>query len=435
MDWTFFEEKLHERMEKEHILGAAVAVSQNGKVIYQKGFGMKDLGTNERVTPNTIFGTASVTKSFTALGIMKLEEEGKLSVDDPVIAYLPEFSIPSVDSMESIKIHHLLTHTTGLAPIRRREELNRFQEHLAYLAEYPHPILGKPGEYLSYCNDSFLLLGAIIERVTGRLFRRFITEELLYPLRMNRTTFSLEELHKFEDVSTPFVYYSQDGRFEKQSWPILGNYEAGGGIRSNVLDLVKYGELYIQQGVLDHKIFISKKQLEKMWQPIYPINRSSYYGYAFEVTPNYHGFTLVEHSGGQPGVSSNFGFIPEHNLIAAVLTNVSDVSAKDIWLEAVNYALGIPLEEKRNTELSVDLSEEQLKKFVGKYQSEEGDCLRIIIEDNTVKAKINDKEFSLRASGEATLVITEKEKPIQFYFDSNGETWAAFMGLRMLLKK
>ncbi|MDN3019058.1 serine hydrolase [Paenibacillus sp. BSR1-1] len=435
MNWTLFEEKLHERMEKEHILGAAVAVSQNGKIIYQNGFGVKNLDTKEQVSPNTIFGTASVTKSFTALGIMKLEEEGKLSVDDPVIAYLPEFYFPSVDSMESIKIHHLLTHTAGLAPIRRREELNRFQEHLTYLAEYPYPILGKPGEYLSYCNDTFLLLGAIIERITGRLFRRFITEEVLYPLQMYRSTFSLEELHKFEDVSTPYVYHPEGDRFEKQSWPILGNYEAGGGIRSNVLDLLKYGELYIGQGILDHKPFISKKQLEKMRQPTYPINRSSYYGYALEVTPNYHGFTLVEHSGGQPGVSSNFGFIPEQNLVVAVLTNVSDVPAKDIWLEAVNYAIGIPLEEKRNTELSVDLSEEQLKKFVGTYQSEEGDCLQIFIEDYTVKATINSKEFSMRASGEATLVITEKEKPIQFYFDSNGETWAAFMGLRVLLKK
>ncbi|MGG1677345.1 serine hydrolase domain-containing protein [Neobacillus sp. NRS-1170] len=271
----------------------------------------------------------------------------------------------------------------------------------------------------------------LLERVTGRLFRRYIMEELIYPLHMNRTTFSIEELHKFEDVSTPYVYHSERGQHEKQSWPVLGNYEAGGGIRSNVLDLLKYGDLYIHKG----EPFISEKQLKRMSQPYYPINRSSYYAYALEVTPDYHGVTLVEHSGGQSGVSSNFGFIPEHNLVAAVLTNVSEVSAKDIWLEAVNHALGLSLEEKRSKEQFVDLPEEQLKKFVGTYGSEEGDCLQILFEDNKVKAIINDNEFSLRASGEATLVITDKEKPIQFYFDSNGETRAAFLGLRMLLKK
>ncbi|WP_343066427.1 serine hydrolase domain-containing protein [Heyndrickxia vini] len=435
MNWRLFEENLSKRMEADHIPGVAIAVSKNGEVIYQKGFGVKDLESMELVTPKTIFGIASVTKSFTALAIMKLEEEGKLSIHDPVIKYLPEFQIPNIDAMESIKIYHLLTHTTGLAPIRRREELNKFHEHLTYLAEKEHSLLGKPGEYLSYCNDTFLLLGAIIERLTGRIYRRYITEELLTPLQMNRSSFSIEEINKLDDVSSPYVYHQETEQFEKQNWPTLGNYEVGGGIRSNVLDLLKYGELYVNQGLIEEDTFISKNQLEKMQNPYVHINRNSYYGFALQVTPDYHGVTLVEHGGGQPGVSSNFGFITEHKLAIAVLTNVSDAPAKDIWLEVANTALELPIKINHNYfEPTIELPEERKKKFVGTYQSEEGTYLQILLEGSVLQAKIDNKIFTLRATDQTTLVIMETDRPIRFYFNPNDEPWAAFLGLRMLLK-
>jgi CubicO group peptidase (beta-lactamase class C family) len=434
MDWKLIEEKISTRMKTEHIPGAAVAISKNGRIIYQKGFGVKDLESNDQITPETIFGIASVSKSFTALAIMKLEEEGKLSIHDPVIKYLPEFNIPTIDPIESIKIHHLLTHTTGLAPLHRKEELTKFQEHLTYLSENEHDLLGKPGEYFSYCNDTFLLLGAIIERITGSLFRRYITEELLNPLCMYRSTYSLEEINKLDNVSTPYVYDRKREEYQKQPWPTLGNYEVGGGIRSTVLDLLKYGELYVNSGVSNGKTFISGKQLEKMWQPYFQLDRNSYYGYALKVTSDYHGVTLVEHSGGQPGVSANFGFIPELNLVAAVLTNVSDASASEIWLEAINSLLGLPLEERRSTEPYVKLSEDKQKRFVGTYQSKEETCLQIVWENSQLKAILDNEIRPLRTSDENTLVMMDNEKPIHFYFNQENKPWAALFGMRMLLK-
>lgn len=88
-DWSIFEAYVGKLMKQESIAGAAVAVSQHGEIIYQKGFGVRDIETKDPVTPDTIFGTASVTKSFTALTIMQLADEGKLSLDDPVICYIP----------------------------------------------------------------------------------------------------------------------------------------------------------------------------------------------------------------------------------------------------------------------------------------------------------------------------------------------------------
>src|SRR5699024_8931886 len=187
MDWTVFEEKIHQRMKEEHIPGVAIAVSKDGHIVYEKGFGVRDFETKRPVTPETIFGTASVTKSFTALAIMKLADDGKLSVTDSVKTYLPSFDIQGIDPIEDINIH-------------------QFHEHVTYLKEKKHDLLGKPGAFFSYSNDAFLLLGAIIERVTGRLYRRYMTEEILNPLKMNRSTFSIEEVQKMCNVSVLYVY-------------------------------------------------------------------------------------------------------------------------------------------------------------------------------------------------------------------------------------
>lgn len=428
MDWTSFEEKVYSRMKLDHIPGLAIAVSKNGEILYEKGFGVQDVETREPVNPDTMFGIASVTKSFTALAILTLEAEGKLSVEDPITKYLPEFRVPTIADMDSIKIHHLLTHSTGLAPLRRREELNKLREHLDYLAGDNHDILGVPGQYFSYCNDAFLLLGAIIERVTGCLFRRFVTERLLNQLNMYRSTFSIEELHKMENVSTPYVF--TDGEYQKQTWPKLGNYEVGGGIRSTVRDLVKYGEVYANRG----QDIIPEEFIEGMWQQYIQYARNSYYGYALEVTPHYHGVTLVEHGGGQPGVSSNFGFVPEEGLVVAVLTNVSGAPAADIWLEAVNTALEIPLAEKRSVEpFAENVTEEELASYVGIYQSKEGSRLQICLDDHCLTAILENETWPLQVGVNNTL-ISENGRAIRFYFNENKETWAAFLGMRMLPK-
>ncbi len=423
--WHKFETYIQKLMEDEHIAGAAVAVSQHGEVIYQKGFGVSDLSTQKPVTPETIFGIASITKSITAMVIMQLEKEGKLSVDDSVVTYLPEFHLHGVEDMSNIKINHLLSHTTGLPPMRRREDLNKLNDHLNYLEEEKYDLLGKPGDHVSYCNDTFLLLGAIIERVTGRLYRRYITEKILNPLRMDRSTYSLEEVAKFNNVSVPYVYNIEKKILEEVNWPLLGNYEVGGGVRSTVLDLLKYGQVYVGEHT---------DSFRKMWQPLYPVGRNSYYGYALKTTLHYSDFTLIEHGGGQPGVSSNFGFVPEKGLVVAILTNVSGAPVGDIWLTAVNTALGIPLEQKRSVEPYYDASIEQLQRLVGTYSSAEGGKATILLEGDTPKVEVDGQQFDLRASDERTLVIKKNEQPIRFFFTNNETPWAIFFGLRMLRK-
>ncbi|MDT3424973.1 CubicO group peptidase (beta-lactamase class C family) [Paenibacillus forsythiae] len=434
INWSAFEDYAAARMEEKQIPGLAIAVSRHGNVIYEKGFGIRDLKTSEPVTPDTLIGVGSVTKSFTAMAIMKLAGEKKLSLDDPVVKHLPEFTLRGLEDPESVKIIHLLTHTTGLPPMLRREELNQFDEHLSYIANAEYELLGKPGEYFSYCNDTFLLLGAIIERLTGRLYRRYVTDSILEPLQMHRSTFNLEEVAKYKNVSVPYIKNSQTKSLEEVPWPRIGNYEVGGGLRSNVRDLLRYGQVFVGESAGLYRFDVSKDSLAEMWQPVHQTDRNGYYGLALDIIPDYSGVTLIGHSGGMYGVSAHFGFVPEEGIVAAVLMNVYGISADEIWLAAVNTALGFPLEQKSAVEPVYEAALEELERLVGTYTSAEGGYLRIYLEDGKPKADWEGKYFELRASDNRTLVTQKSEYPIRFFFRDEDNAWAALAGMRMLTR-
>lgn len=430
-NWSKFELFIKKIMKQDNIPGCAVAVSLGGKIIFQKGFGYRDLMTKQPVTPETIFGIASVTKSFTAVAILLLEEEGLLSVDDPVIKHLPEFQLRGVEDINQIKIAHLLSHTTGLAPMFRREELNKFKDHLTYLSEKEYEMLGKPGEYFSYCNDTFLLLGAIIEKLTAKIYRRHMLEAVLNRLNMYRTTMNVEELEKYDNVTLPYKFNKYTNQFEEKPWPKLGNYEVGGGIRSTVLDLLSYGELFINEG----KELISYQTLQKMWQDLVGVKDHTYYGYGFKVTANDSNVTLVGHGGGQPGVSAHFGFIPEKRVVVAVLCNVSEAPAEKIWLKAVDTALGITTEADPTIEPETELTNEQTSKLIGSYDCSEGVKVTIFLDENRLMMEVEDEVFSLRALSSDCLLIEDTEQTLKFYIKDNEKAWALLFGLRMLTRK
>ncbi|HEY4553401.1 MAG TPA: serine hydrolase domain-containing protein [Bacillaceae bacterium] len=424
-NWIELEAYIEDMMKKEEIPGAAVAIAENGSVIYSRGFGLRDLETRDPVTPETIFGIASVTKSFTALAIMKPAEEGKLDLQESVVTYLPDVQLDP-----GIKIHHLLSHTTGIASMKRREELNGFEEHIRYIAEKEFERLGDPGEYLSYNNDTFLLLGALIEKAAGMTYQDYLADFIIRPLGMERSTFSLETLGKWNNVSVPYV--KEDGKVGACPWPKLGNYAAGGGIRSCASDLIKYGNWLI--GKAGHAHLDVTDLVAKMAEPVHHVAGSTYYGYALKITKERSGLTLIEHGGGQPGVSSNFGFIPEKGIVAVVLTNISGASAGKLWSAAVHAALGLPLVRETPLAPPFEISPEQLRRFVGTYSSADGSKVEILLSNGVPMAELEEGRFSLRASSDHTLVHDQTGETICFFFKGDQPAWAAMAGLRVLTR-
>lgn len=424
-------------MEREKIAGAAVAVSKNGETIFEKGFGYRDLALKEPVTTDTLFGCASVSKSFSAMGTMQLVDQGKVSVDDPVIKFLPEFRFRGARDMSLVRVRHLLSHTTGLPPMKRRPGVKTWEEHMDYLATADYELLGRPGEYFSYCNDTFLLLGAIIERVSGKPYRQYMTENVLKAIGMERTSYDINEVARLGNRTELYLRNAKAGVAEASPWGELGLYEVGGGVRSNVRALLKYGQVYLNGGVVDGNRVISAENVRRMWQPVYDMGQRTYYCFALENTPDFHGVTLVEHGGRQVGVSSNFGFVPEKNIAAAVLTNTSEVPSADLWLAAVNTALCLPLNTPRHELQSYDMPLSILPKFVGHFTAAEGQDIRVELAGGALVMRTQGQAAPLTAVDGVSFAYTMNGKieTIRYYFSETGTPWAMYYSHRMLRKR
>lgn len=434
--WNAFENYVKQVMQENHIAGAAVAVSHGGEVVYAKGFGVKDITKDDPVTPESIFGVASVSKSFTAMAISQLADVGMISLDDPVTEHIPELAFRGGD-MSTVKVRNILSHSTGLPPMTRREDIVKLSEHVDFLNGETYELLGKPGEYYSYANDTFLLNGLIIERLTGQLYRRYMTHQVLDSIGMSRSTYNLEELPKMGNVTVPYDFDRKEGVLEPKPWPTLGTYEVGGGVRSNVLDLMKYAQVYLNKGVAGNgKRIISEESVKAMCTPVVRTGRRSFYCLGLQTTPEYNGVTLMEHGGGQPGVSSNFGFVPEKGIAAAVLTNVGGVPAGAIWLAAINVALGLPMDEKRSVETEwTDVPEGYMDRFAGTYQCNEGGKITIEVDGTAAIIHNMEQEFALKIADETTMFYEAmgQQMVVKFFFRKGSDRpWAALAGSRML---
>ena len=201
-----------EKMAKTRLPGLSLALLDRDRVLYARGLGYRDVERGLRATPRTSYCVASVTKSFTALAIMKLAEEGKLSLGDPVEKYVPLKVRPFG---EPIRIWHLLTHSSGLPALAYAEALIRDvigdarswlpiaspEDVVAFMAEAGDWAEARPGERFLYLNEGYVLLGLIISRLSGLSYEDYVKEHILRPLGMERSYFTQEEFEADPDVS------------------------------------------------------------------------------------------------------------------------------------------------------------------------------------------------------------------------------------------
>ncbi len=204
-----------EVMAESETPGLAVAVALDGETVYEDGYGLRDRERGLPVTPETIFGIGSLTKSFTTLSIMQLADAGNLSVNDPVVKFLPEFRVPRPKSEAPITLHHLMSHCSGLpeepllvharGPSMRRDpdikkirgqqlpsafftpeyaakDITNYNGLLALLAEASFEMLGPPENHHSYSDESFALLQGVVERVSGKPMVSYLRENIWQPL-------------------------------------------------------------------------------------------------------------------------------------------------------------------------------------------------------------------------------------------------------------
>ena len=366
-------------MSKTHLPAISVAVVENGQIIYSKGFGLRNKAYGLAATPNTLYAIGSVTKSFTALSIMKLFNEGKLSLEDPVSEYAP-LELKSMG--EPVKIWHLLTHSSGIPALAYAEAIIRYatgadgkwipmatyDELFAFMQEAEKWALTKPGERWFYLNEGYLLLGYIIEKVSGVNYQKYVENNILEPLGMKRTFFGREKLESDPDAAVPYII-TKEG--EQKESVYVYSLSADGGLISNVMDLARYIIMYLNRGEYDGNRILPPHLIEEMEKPRVKLPVQIFggeaYAYGLMTIPNFLGYKLVGHGGSVLTATAYIGYIPERKIGIALLANGSGYPLSQLGM----YGLALMLGEDPEKLPFIKL-ERQLDSLTGRYQTYKG---------------------------------------------------------------
>ncbi|MDI6691193.1 MAG: serine hydrolase [Candidatus Bathyarchaeota archaeon] len=399
MDFSLLESFIFEKMSKTHLPGLSIAIVKNGEVIYSRGFCFRDLEYGLRATPNTLYGIGSITKSFTALSIMQLAEKGKLGLEDYVSKYIP-LNLKSGE--EPVKIWHLLSHTSGIPALAYAEALIRYltgvgekwapiascEDILTFMREANQWVLAKPGERLFYLNEGYVILGCVIEKLSGMSYEDYVKRNVLEPLEMNRSFFKWEDVESDLDVATPYII-TRDGECKKSVYPY--GISADGGLISNVLDLARYITMFLNRGTYKGNTLVSPSFIEEMEKPRINLPLQIFggesYGYGLSITPNFLGNKLVSHGGSVLVYTAYMGYIPEKKMGIALMANGSGYPLSQIGL----YGLALMLNENPENLPFIKI-ERVYDELTGLYETYKGTMqAQVVSKGGILQIEIKDK--------------------------------------------
>ncbi len=461
-----FEEYAEGLMEEFKLPGVSIGIAKAGELIYTYNRGYLDLQNQRTISSDTVFGIGSITKSMTCLAIMQLQEAGKLSVHDPIVTYLPEFRTPDPERTKKMTIHHLMTHSTGLPPlpslynatqrsivadpeIMQQDEykdaatmqpIDTYEELMEFIAKLDFELLGEPGTEFSYSNDSYALLGTIIERVSGQSYEDYMRTCLLEPAGMTSSVFLPEELEHLKEVAPLYTPVAVDGEKKAVYSPLWWDspaMRAAGFLKSTVNDMLRYLEIYRTGGLVGNTRILSAESVAEMIKPHMQVDRDRFYGYGMAVSPNYHGKTVVEHSGGLKGIASQVFFLPEQELTGVVLTNLDGGPSKQMMNSVLNALEGRPLDALPVTYSDYPVLAERLPGYVGRFTSGELESIDIRLNDGQLSIDFSGKISLLRAVAEDAFVFTSGrlQTMVRFIRDADDQVHRVAFGSRQLAKQ
>jgi CubicO group peptidase (beta-lactamase class C family) len=331
------ENYIFKRMGDAEIIGLSIAAIKDGQVIYSNGFGFRDFDKGSSATPETTYCIGSVTKSFTALAVLQLQERGLLSLDDPITRYV---NFKAKPRGEPIRVKHLLSHSSGLPSLGYAEAtlgavtetydfwfpISSPKDLLVFMNGADEWALAKPGERHAYLNEGYILLGSIVEEASGLDYVSYVTENILKPLGMNRSTFLEEDVKRDKDVATPYVT-NKEGVKVATRYP-YGQMLADGGLMSNAGDMARFAETLLNGGELDGVRVASSETIRSMMEPKIrtveepvPGACPQSYGYGMRVKEGFLGHNLAYHSGSVYGSSAYICLVPDEDAAVVILAN------------------------------------------------------------------------------------------------------------------
>jgi CubicO group peptidase (beta-lactamase class C family) len=313
--------EIQKRTNEDHFAGA-VTIAKGHKVVFSGAYGLADREHRIANRPDTRFRIGSMNKMFTATAVLQLAQAGKLKLTDPIGKYLTDY--PNKEVAAKVTVHHLLTHTGGTGDIfgpdfdKNRLTLRTLGSYVALYGQRPPEF--EPGARFDYSNYGFILLGVLVEKVSGASYYDYVREHVFKPAGMTRTD-SLSEEESVEGRSVGYRYKNDQWQPNNDTLPVRGT-SAGGGY-SAVADLVSFAN-----AIMAHKL-LNAEYTDLLTTGKIEAGPGRKYAYGFSDSDT-GGVRWLGHGGGAPGMNGDLRFSPESGYIVAVLANLDPPAATRI---------------------------------------------------------------------------------------------------------
>lgn len=355
--------------------GAAVLVSRNGEIIYKKAYGMANLELNIPMQDNNVFWIASIGKQFTAIAILQLMEQGKLNLQDEITRFIPDYPTRG----NKITIEHLLTHTSGIqnyAGMKDPENKLSGDVSLSQVIDFFKnlPMRFAPGTKWEYSNSGYLLLGHIIEKISGKSYSQYLEETIFKPLGMANSFFADNKRIIKNRVG---AYSAGEMGFENSRYLNPTIIYSAGAIQSTIGDFFKW-----HQAVHAYKL-VKKETLEKAFAK-YKLKdgKETEYGYGWKVGFVYESPTIW-HGGSIEGFGNIEIYLPKEDVFVVVFSNCDCYYPKDIAAKLAALTIG-----KRFDYQEMQVESSILKKYAGLYENQKGQQRIISIAENSLYSQL-----------------------------------------------
>jgi CubicO group peptidase (beta-lactamase class C family) len=358
-----------------------VLVAKDNTILFKKAFGVKDFDSKTPLSVNDKFQIGSNTKQFVAASLLKLQEEGKISLDDEVTKYLPEYPL-----LKNIKIMDVLDHTSGIANYTDQKKFWDMVDYdktlsLDNLIEFAisFPFDFEPRTNWNYSNSNYIVAGKILETVSGEQWDQYIQNHFILPINMTSTGYN----EYFDKVSDVTGYVTKDGVLSSVKFNLSWALSAGA-LYSNVDDLLKWTSIYDKSNLLSEE---SKKEMQT------PFMKN--YGLGLMISAE-NGDTMLFHNGRTPGFNSSIAYLKNSKLAVITLDNVDGrFPVANVVREY--YSQG------KSTAIKYDsypVTEEELQNYVGDYGGSAGLQLKIFLQNGKLFLQPNDGQppYQMRAN-------------------------------------
>jgi CubicO group peptidase (beta-lactamase class C family) len=411
-DRARMEEVVQTYVQNKTFMGA-VLVARDSEVILSKGYGSANLEWSVPNTPSTKFRLGSLTKQFTAASILLLEERGKLTLDDSIKKFIPD----APGEWDKITIFNLLTHTSGIPnftslPDYKSLKLDEMPVAKTIATVRDKPLDFLPGEKMSYSNSGYLVLGHVIETVTGASYEKFVTDNIFTPLGMKDSGY---------DSNTAIIARRAAGYMPSATGPVNAGFihmsipHAAGALYSTTEDLLRW-----EQGLFAGKV-VSPASLAKMTTPFKN-------DYALGVVvQTASGRKVIQHGGGIDGFNTFLAYYPDDKLTVAVLANINGQAPNQIATKLADLAHGgvVQLTSDRK---EITLPVATLSKYVGTYELQPGVDMMIRLDGDHLTTQLTgQQQFQIFAESETKFFLKIVDAQVEFITDASGAVTHAVM--------